>query len=178
MWSTHTAGKAPINIKAKRNKKGAKALRLLLVLRMPRIHQIHLRGLPRLLIRATPGSTMGVPVRRLCCFLTEYSPLPLCGWKCGKQDLIRASLPVTQEDQSTPSPSSLGQSPSLELGGSNLPSTFMIWYVSWTTLYLGSFRKACAQAWIRYRILFRTLTSTCLCRARRKWEGLRETRGV
>ena len=26
------------------------------------------------------------------------------------------------------------------------PSTFMIWYVSWTTLYLGSFRKACAQA--------------------------------
>lgn len=44
------------------------------------------------------------------------------------------------------------------------PSTFMIWYVSWTTLYLGSFRKACAQAWIRYRILFRTFTSTCLCR--------------
>lgn len=53
---------------------------------------------------------MGVPVRRLYCFLTEYSPLPPCGWKCRKQDLVRASLPVTQEDQSTPSPSSLGQS--------------------------------------------------------------------
>lgn len=51
----------------------------------------------------------------------------------------------------------------------------MIWYVSWTTLYLGSFRKACAQAWIRYRILFRTFASTCLCRggrARGPWATL------
>lgn len=51
-----------------------------------------------------------------------------------------------------------------------LPSTFMIWYVSWTTLYLGSLRNACAQAWIRYRILFLTFGSVCFWKYRKWWE--------